>query len=88
MFPRANQDLSVCEKFGVPKSKPRLCLFALGRRESGGTSRPNNDVVVGQCDLVAERGPSSKLTACAPKSPILSVGTTCRPLNSRALPVL
>ena len=26
--------------------------------------------------------PSSKLSACAPQSPILSVGTTCRPQNS------
>ena len=36
-----------------PHRKPRPCLFAMGR--SGGTSCPNDDRVIGPCNLVTER---------------------------------
>ena len=36
-----------------PQNKPRLCLFVMGN--SGGTSCPNDDRVIGPCNLVTER---------------------------------
>ena len=49
-----------------PQSKPRLLSVCYG--ESGDISRPNDDAVIGQCDLIVERerayglvyGPQSK----------------------------
>ena len=57
--PRANQDLSVCygekRRYELPnlgtQNKRFNCLFW----ESGNISRPNDDAVIGQCDLIVER---------------------------------
>ena len=52
--PKQTKTVSVCFQIGVPHNKPRHRLFVMGRRRSGDISRPNDDEVIGQCNLVTE----------------------------------